>query len=75
MFDVLHYPKFYHYRKGVSDKGWVFHRLSCIPENMQLEVSREYEHLFLVKGRKAANTYLNNVAREQQEIHCGAGQS
>ena len=64
------YPKFYHCKKGVSDRDWMLSRMTVIPENKKMEVSRNYTKLFLSgenSARKNANTYLNNEAKKYRE--------
>ena len=64
------YPKFYHCKKGVSDRDWMLSRMTVIPENKKTEVSRNYTKLFLSgenSARKNANTYLNNEAKKYRE--------
>lgn len=60
------YPKFYYCANGVSDKLWIFDRLKYVPESKKIEVCYEYERLYLSvrNGRRIANTYLNQVAKE-----------
>lgn len=71
MFQVIHSPKFYHYKKDESDRDWVLQRMAYIPIEIQEEVANNYEKLFLEtgSGRRAANTYLNDTAKEQYKIH------
>ncbi len=60
------YPKFYYQRGKDSDRKWILIRMKHIPQNKQVEVSQAYEKLYLsgANGRKAANTYLQGIAKE-----------
>ena len=65
MYEVKHYPLFYFQRGKESDINWILARMAYIPLNKQEEVSDQYVKLFQEKnGRRKANEYLNNVARE-----------
>jgi len=60
------YPKFYYCKRGDSDIAWIMRMMSHVPEEKKLEVSSDYEWLFLRDnhcGRKAANTYLHGIAK------------
>lgn len=59
-------PKFYYYRRGVSDRNFIEVRMAHIPPSKQKEVADRYEQLYLKNklGRKAANEYLHGVASE-----------
>lgn len=67
-------PKWYYYRAGKSDRGFIEVRMSHIPADKQKEVADEYERLYGVngyrtvkEGRRAANEYLHNLARQYQK--------
>ena len=57
------YPIFYYFKKGVSDKKWIFNKLRHIKKENLIKVSREYERIYTKQGRKAANVFLHNQAR------------
>ena len=62
-------PRFYFQRGQKSDRDWIESQMQHIPEPRQQEVADEYERLYERQrirhfGRKLANTYLLNVARE-----------
>ena len=72
MYEITDSPKFYHYRnKNESDKDWILSRMCRIPPAHQSQVAREYEAKYLAgtraTGRRAANTYLQAVAKEFYE--------
>ena len=59
------YPLFYHYSNFGSDRDFVLARMAVIPDNLQQEVSDEYDKLFRSKDpdrRKKANEYLHSIA-------------
>lgn len=61
------YPRFYQYKKGKSDRDWIFSRMAVIPKEKQQEVADEYERIYLSgdrQSRNRANTWLNGVAME-----------
>jgi len=61
------YPRFYRYRRGQSDRDWIFSRMAVIPKNKQKEIADEYERIYLSGDRQArnrANTWLNGIAKE-----------
>lgn len=58
------YPRFYQYKKNHSDRDWILSRMSVFPQNKQQEISLNYERLYLGDGRKAANTWLNDLFKE-----------
>lgn len=61
------YPRFYHYRRGHSDRDWIMSRMSVIPKDRQQEVATKYEEMFLAgdrQSRNRANTWLNGIAKE-----------
>lgn len=67
-------PKWYYYRAGKSDRGFIEARMSNIPADKQQAVADEYELLYgmngyrnVKEGRKAANTYLHEEARKYQQ--------
>ncbi len=67
---LLIMPNVYYYRGPVSDRDWIESRMVEIPEGKRQEVADEYERQFSKDGRrnrKAANTYLNNVALEYRQ--------
>ena len=62
-------PRFYFQRGQKSDRDWIESQMKHVPESRQQEVSDQYEKLYTNNtnrhaGRKLANTYLLNVARE-----------
>lgn len=62
----LVYPIFYYQRcgpDGASDRDWILTRMFYLPEELREEVSDHYEQLYLREGRKAANTYLQKIAK------------
>lgn len=66
-------PKWYYYRAGESDLEFIEVRMRHIPKHLREKVSDEYERLYLQNGhihvkdgRKAANTYLHELARKYQ---------
>lgn len=69
MFEIKHYPNQYHYRSDSnSDRNWIMSRMRKIPVEKQEEVSTEYVRIFMAtrnngNARRAANTYLDCVAR------------
>ena len=69
-FEGVIYPRFYHYRKGVSDRGWILSRMAVIPVDKQQEIAFEYERLYMGsdnQSRKRANTWLDGLAREYRK--------
>jgi len=60
------YPKYYYQRGKESDRDWILVRMRVIPESMKQEVADKYEKLYRTEkdGRKKANTYLHNIAKE-----------
>ena len=56
------YPLHWYARGGNSDKRFVMQRMSVIPASLKHQVSLEYEKLIHSDSRKAANTYLNEIA-------------
>ena len=73
MNEVIHYPKLYFYRRGVSDKKGIMQRMACIPISKQKEVADRYEQLYLKNklGRSAANKYLHGVATKYKRARYG----
>ena len=65
------FPLFYHYRKGASDRRWIEKRMSWVPESKRFEVSREYERLYKSMGRKQANEFIHDLAKEYREARKG----
>lgn len=61
-------PKHYYNRgKYRNDRDWLLSRMVRIPEEKRQEVADEYSRIYLSRGvqaRKAANAYLNGIARE-----------
>lgn len=68
MYEITNYPKFYFQRGKQSDKDWIMSRMCRIPPDRQSEIAREYEARYLLgtksQGRRIANTYLQQVAKE-----------
>ena len=68
MYPITTYPKFYYQRGKQSDKNWIMSRMCRIPPEHQAEVAKEYEERYLIgtqlRGRRNANTYLQQVAKE-----------
>jgi hypothetical protein len=63
-------PKWYYYRAGTSDRDKVIKCMQHIPDELQQEVSDQYEKLYLMnghidvsEGRAVANKYLGDKAR------------
>ena len=63
-------PKWYYYRAGTSDRDKIIKCMRHIPDELQQEVSDQYEKLYLMnghinvsEGRAAANKYLGDKAR------------
>jgi hypothetical protein len=62
-------PLFYHGRlNGNTDRHWIESRMIYIPADKQQAVADEYSKIFLShqnvhEARRAANTWLNSVAR------------
>ena len=57
-------PLYYYYRKDDSDRDWIANMFYFIPDEYQQRVADRYERIFRVgKGRKAANFFLNRIAK------------
>lgn len=57
-------PLIYYYSRWGSDRSWIARRMAVIPADEQQAVANQYETIFRNKdgGRKAANTYLQDIA-------------
>lgn len=57
-------PLIYYYSRWGSDRQWIERRMAVIPDDEQQAVANQYEAIFRDKdgGRKAANTYLQDIA-------------
>lgn len=57
---------YYYQRREESDRDWILVRMRAIPDYKKQEVADRYEKLYLTEknGRRAANTYLQNIASE-----------
>jgi len=73
------FPKFYWFprgkgcRKKRSDLAWIIKLMRHIPEDKQGDVVQEYENIFLRgnNDRKAANTYLHEIAVKYRDSDKG----
>lgn len=66
--EKLIYPKYYYQRcGGESDRDWILTRMFYLPNDKRKEVADHYEDLYRSKGRKEANTYLQNIAKPYYE--------
>lgn len=63
-----HYPLMYFCRGKLSDRNFIMQRMRLIPEKLKHHASEQYERIYSQHGRKAANIWLDAVARNYRGI-------